>query len=245
MPHDELRAARTLYLDLMKQTLTDLIYDTADGKNRTEGRVWPSRALTMVGLKRLENIQECIEDVLAKKVPGDVIETGVWRGGATIFMRAVLKAHGVTNRRVWVADSFQGLPRPNAEKYPADAGDEHYKHKELAIGIEQVRENFAKFGLLDDQVAFLKGWFRETLPDAPIKALSVMRLDGDIYESTMDALVHLYPRLSPGGYVLVDDYGAIPSCKLAIDDYRKAHGVHEPIRKVDWTGICWQKSNKR
>jgi hypothetical protein len=116
-----------LYLELMKSTLLDLIYDAVDLQNRTEGRVWPSRALTMVGLKRLDNIQACIEDVIRNNILGDLIETGVWRGGSTIFMRAVLKAYGIAGRRVWVADSFEGLPKPNAELYPADLGDLHYR----------------------------------------------------------------------------------------------------------------------
>ena len=80
----------------------------------------------MIGLRRLENLQFCVEDAIAAGVPGDLIETGVWRGGATIFMRAILQAHQITDRNVWVADSFQGLPVPDAEKYPADKDDQHH-----------------------------------------------------------------------------------------------------------------------
>src|SRR5438132_2136885 len=87
-----------------------------------------------------------------KEIPGDFIETGVWRGGCCILMRGILAANGVTDRRVYVADSFAGLPPPDAERYAADAGDPHHTFKELSISIEQVRENFARYGLLDDQV---------------------------------------------------------------------------------------------
>ncbi len=173
--------------------------------NRQEGRDWPVLAHTMIGMKRLENLQFCVEDVLLKGVPGDLIETGVWRGGATIFMRAILKAYGIADRRVWVADSFAGLPPPDPGKYPADANDKHHTKKPLAISLEEVKANFEKYGLLDKQVQFLKGWFKNTLPVAPITRLAVVRLDGDLYESTMDGLTNLYPKLSVGGYLIVDD----------------------------------------
>ena len=166
----------------------------------------------------------------------------MWRGGSTIFMRAVLKAHGVSDRVVWVADSFEGLPRPNEAQYPQDTGDVLYSHKELAVSLEQVKANFRRYDLLDEQVRFLKGWFRDTLPDAPIKELAVLRLDGDMYESTMDALRSLYPKLAPGGYLIVDDYGAIPACRRAVTDFREAQGIHEPIETIDWTGVWWRRS---
>lgn len=250
MPHEvkanqadeDLRAVRALYLDLVKRALTDSIYDTADVQVRAEGRDWPSRACTMIGMRRLENLQHCLEDAIANNIPGDFIETGVWRGGATIFMRAMLKAHRITDRRVWVADSFAGLPPPNPGMYPADAGDEHHTKTELAIGLEQVQSNFAKFGLLDDQVTFLKGWFRDTLPAAPIRALAVLRLDGDMYESTMDALTHLYPKLSIGGYAIIDDYGAIKACRQAVDDFRRMQGIAGEVHWVDWTGVYWKRA---
>jgi hypothetical protein len=210
---------------------------------RFEGKDWPSAAHTMIGLKRLDNLQFCVEDALTQGVPGDLIETGVWRGGATIFMRAILKAFNVTDRCVWVADSFEGLPLPNADKYPQDAGDAHHKFKELAISLEQVQSNFERYGLLDNQVRFLKGWFRDTLPNLPAQPLAVVRLDGDMYESTMDALVSLYPKLSKGGYLIVDDYGAVPGCRQAVHDYRQRNKITEEILPIDWTGVYWRRTN--
>jgi hypothetical protein len=236
--------ARHLYLDLMKRCLMNSLYSEAevgDAAARAEGRVWPAQAHTMIGARRLENLESCVRDVLENKVPGDLIETGVWRGGATIFMRALLKAYDVTDRRVWVADSFAGLPPPDTAKYPQDEGDELHKHDELAISLETVQSNFAKYGLLDDQVRFLKGWFRDTLPTAPIDQLAVARLDGDMYESTIDALAHLYPKLSVGGYLIVDDYGCIPACRQAVHDYRDAHAITDEIHTIDWTGVFWRR----
>ncbi len=212
-----------------------------DPTKRAEGRDWPAEAETMIGLKRLDNLQYCITEVLRQSVPGDLIETGAWRGGATILMKAVLKAYGDESRRVWVADSFEGLPKPDAKRYPADRGDSHWTWSHLAVPLDEVKRNFSRYGLLDERVRFLAGWFRDTLPSAPIKRLAVLRLDGDMYESTMDALRFLYPKLSIGGFVIVDDYGAVPACKAAVQDYRLKQNITEPIIPIDWSGVYWQR----
>jgi O-methyltransferase len=195
----------------------------------------------MIGLKRLNNLQECIDDALTNDVPGDFIEAGVWRGGTTIFMRALLRVRGDTTRTVWVADSFQGLPRPRPDVYPADEGDQHHTRPSLAVGLEEVKASFERYGLLDDQVRFLEGWFSDTLPSAPIERLAVMRLDGDMYESTMDALEALYDRLSPGGHVIIDDY-VLAGCRAAVDEFRARREIDEPLTVVDWTGVSWRKA---
>lgn len=213
-----------------------------DATARAEGRDWPVSAETMIGLLRLDNLQQCITDVVAEGVPGDIIETGVWRGGAMIYARAVLKTLGDTERTVWCADSFEGLPPPDAGAYPADEGDRHSLAEELAVSLEDVRANFMRYELLDDHVRFLKGWFRDTLPDAPIERLAILRLDGDMYESTIVALQSLYPKVSPGGYVIVDDYGAVAACKQAVNDFRRENGIDDEIRTIDWTGSYWRRA---
>lgn len=210
--------------------------------DRDDGRIWPAFAHTMVGLKRLNNIQHCVETVLREDIPGDLLEAGVWRGGASIFMRALLAAYQVEDRRVYVADSFAGLPVPDAEKYPLDRGDTHHKQTFLAISRSEVEENFRKYGLLDAHVVFLEGWFKDTLPKAPIEALAVLRLDGDMYESTIDTLDALYSKLSVGGFCIIDDYSNLSPCKEAVNDFRKANNITDPIVQIDWTGVYWQKS---
>jgi O-methyltransferase len=203
---------------------------------------WPVEAETMIGLMRLDNLEHCIVRVLRDGVPGDLVETGVWRGGATIFMRGVLIAYGVKDRTVWAADSFEGLPRPDAGRYPADKGSFLYMDSHLAVSLDQVKGNFRRYGLLDDQVRFLKGWFRDTLPNAPIDHIAVLRLDGDLYESTMDGLMHLYPRLSRGGYVIIDDYYSHETCRLAVTDYREVNGISESMVDIDSSALFWQKT---
>src|SRR5690349_11321616 len=155
-------ALRNLYLNLIKKCILGLIYEDAplrrwdvrDSQNfelstREHGYDWPSQAHSMIGLQRMNNIQYCVEKILEENIPGDFIETGVWRGGASIFMRALLKAYDITDRCIWLADSFEGLPPPDTEKYPQDKGRDLYKYKELAIALEDVQANFSRYDLLD------------------------------------------------------------------------------------------------
>lgn len=250
MSADENTAAR-LYGDLLVRCIANTIYqdvpqDPWSGGAytkalRTEGRDWPSSAHSMIGLKRLENLRTLTEAVLADNIPGDFIETGVWRGGACILMRGLLAAHGVSDRKVIVADSFAGLPPSDEARFPADAGDTHHKFHQLAIPLESVQAHFAAYGLLDDQVEFLKGWFSDTLPTLADRRFALIRLDGDTYQSTIEALDNLYDRLEPGGFAIIDDYGAVPACRAAVEDFRGARGITEPVAQIDWTGVWWRK----
>jgi hypothetical protein len=218
---------------------------TVDLANNDAGRLsvfdlppWP---LTMIGSRRLENVESCVRSVLEDDIPGDFIETGVWRGGTTIFMRGMLRAYGVSDRRVYVADSFQGVPPPDTSTYPADRGSPFHLWPGLAVDLPAVKENFARFGLLDDQVEFVEGWFRDTLPGLRDRTWAVVRLDGDLYESTMDALKNLYGGLAVGGWLIVDDY-EIDACRTAVADFRAAEGISDDIIPIDGYGVCWRKS---
>jgi O-methyltransferase len=203
----------------------------------------PKLALTAIGITGLDNLQFCVEDVLRRQVAGNLIETGAWRGGASIFMRSILKAHGVEDRKVYVADSFEGLPKPDPAKYPSDAEDKHHTLEFLAVSLDDVKQNFSRFGLLDGQVCFIKGWFRDTLPTLRDEKWAVVRLDGDMYESTRDGLVNLYPNLSVGGYIIVDDYGAVKGCREAVEDYRRANKIEEPLYTVDSGRAFWRRDH--
>ena len=206
------------------------------------GARWPAEAETMIGMPRLTSLQQCVETVLADDIAGDLVECGVWRGGACILMRAVLAAHGDETRRVWVADSFAGLPRPDSANYKADKGLRGDLFASiLGVSESDVRANFERYRLLDDQVRFLPGWFKDTLHDAPIDRIAVLRLDGDLYESTIQALEALYPRLSPGGFCIIDDFHVIKACRSAVADYRAKHDVCEEIIEIDGVGVMWRK----
>jgi len=246
-----------MYLDLLKRSLTNTIFETEPDIDDDEFRFTMncathyvnSDAVSMITLARFDNIKNCIESILRNGVPGDLIEAGVWRGGASIFMRGALKAYGVTDRLVWAADSFEGLPEPDADLFPLEAkvqsGPVMQKlYHNLAVGLEEVKRNFAAYGLLDDQVRFLKGWFKDTLPTAPPGPLSLIRLDGDFYESTRDGLDNLYDRLSIGGFVIIDDYGqdSWTYCRKAVDEFRAERNIEDPLILVDSTCHYWQRS---
>ncbi|WP_282685763.1 MULTISPECIES: TylF/MycF family methyltransferase [unclassified Streptomyces] len=242
-----------LYLDLVERVLVNVIYEDApvgwygdldgfDRSTRLTGRDLPTAAHTMVGSRRLRNVRTCVERVLRDGIPGDLIETGVWRGGVCVLMRAVLEAYGVRDRRVWVADSFEGVPVTDGESHPLDRQMAlHRINQVLSVAREEVADNFARYGLLDDQVRFLEGWFAQTLPGAPTGPLALMRLDGDLYESTTDALTHLYPRLSPGGFVIIDDYNIEP-CRKAVEEFRAGHGIEDPVLDIDGHGVYWRRA---
>ena len=211
-----------------------------DPEMRAAGMDWPLCGYTMIGHKRLDNVQLAIETALKEGVPGDIVECGVWRGGCAMFMRAVLQMHAITNRTVWAADSFEGMPKPSPGTFAADKGWDLSYSSYLSVSLEDVQRNFSLFGLLDEQVRFLKGWFENTLPTAPIKQIAVLRADGDLYESTIQILDNLYDKVSPGGFVIIDDYGAWPPCKQAVTDFRARRGIVSPIEMIDWSGIYWR-----
>lgn len=210
-------------------------------REMTELRNFSFVAHTMIGRARIDSLHACMDLVTKEGVAGDFIETGVWRGGATIFMRAYLMAHGISDRKVWVADSFQGLPKSShaADLPYGDFSENSFPY--LSVSLETVKELFARYDVLDEQVCFLKGWFKDTLPTAPIQQLAILRLDGDLYESTMDAISNLYDKLSPGGFVIVDDYYAFPSCAVAINEFRDKHGIDAPLVKIDASSTLWRK----
>lgn len=241
--------AADLYLDLLEAALTGTLDDdpsvapwalgAQDHARRSVGHDWPATAPTMIGTARMRNLRMLTQRVLAEGVPGDLIETGVWRGGACIYLRGILAAAGDQDRRVFVADSFRGLPPPDEVAYPADKGDRHHTFAPLAVSRAEVEANFRRFRLLDERVVFLEGWFKDTLPEAPIERLALLRLDGDMYESTIDALNALYAKVSVGGFVIVDDYILRP-CAQAVDDFRARHQITAPLVDVDGAAVWWQ-----
>jgi Macrocin-O-methyltransferase (TylF) len=270
--------ARILYLDLLKKCVMNTIYedppapayvingqivqfDGYSSDRRLAGRDWPTKAHTMIGLKRLNNIQALADDVLNAGVEGDFLEAGVARGGATIFMRGILKAYGIENRTVWVADSFCGFPsreQTSARSYSSPefaqlseriaAGDTSLlasmETLKSGMKLEDVKKNFERYGLLDDRVQFLPGYFHETLPSAPVRKLAILRADGDLYDSTYQILENLYPRVSVGGYVIVDDYHSFIECRQAVHDYLDAKKIRATLVQIDQDAVFWQKQEK-
>lgn len=245
-------APAELYLSLLSNVLTNTAPHAWRGtheafQKRVRGMDWPAAddpALTMIGIDRLSNIWNCAVQVFLNRVPGDFMECGVWRGGAAMFMRAIQKAYAEDGRRTWVCDSFQGAPVPNPA-VERDRNDPHHTFDFLRVSEEQVRKNFASLGLADDNVRFLAGFVQHSLPnfvaENPGARLAILRADCDTYEATTAILENLYPLVSPGGFVICDDYRNIPNCRAAIDDFRRRRGVREPLEPVDWCAAYWRK----
>jgi hypothetical protein len=234
------------YLDLLRGCLTRELFLDQDEPNvdpavREEGRDWPPTAETMVGRLRLDNVVQCASTVIEEGVPGDFAECGIWRGGVVALLRAVLVAYEDPHRVVWGADSFDGLPAPDAARYPADTDYDWSGVDALKVDVDAVRANLARYGLLDDRVRLLPGWFEDTLPIAPIEQLALLRVDGDLYQSTMDVLTALEPKVSSGGFVIIDDYNGWEPCRRAVDDYREARGIRSTLEPVDWVAVHWRK----
>ena len=254
-PSADADGLRRAYLDLLKLSLCDLAGATtvsvgkledgsvasrelagADLRVRAAGMDWPRQGLTMVGLNRLDDLQARVEAVVHDGVDGDLIEAGAWRGGASILMRATLDTLDAHGRALWVADSFQGFPEPDQQK-GLSAADY------LAVSLEEVKDNFARFGL-EHGVTFVPGFFEDTMSELGGRRWALVRLDGDTYEATWLTLQSLYPGLNVGGHVIVDDYGALEECRRAVDEFRDRHGIEEPLEQVDWTCVAWRRESE-
>lgn len=192
---------------------------------------------SMIGKARLDSLQMMVETVLRERIPGDFLEAGVWRGGASIFMRAMLELWGDSKRNVYVADSFKGLPPPKLDQ---DENLNFHLDPTLSVSLDVVKSHFERFGQLNDRVKFMPGWFEDTLSADEPSQLAILRADGDLYKSTMDILDNLYHRVASGGFVIIDDFGAIASCRQAVEDFRVAHQINNPIETIDWTGAYWR-----
>jgi hypothetical protein len=221
------------------RALVDAKQDCASG---VEGGIPFCYPHTLLGLSGLENLERAAEVVFTEGIPGDFLEAGVCQGGASIFLRALQVAYEREERRVWVADSFQGLPEArHAADLALGLDLSEASMPKVAFSLQGVRDNFLRYDLLDENVSFLPGWFADTLSSAATGPLAILRMDGDLYASTWEILEALYDRVSPGGFVIEDDYGSWPSSRQAVDDFRASRDIREPLRHVDRNVVYWRK----
>lgn len=194
----------------------------------SEGVDWPSIALTMIGQRRLRNVRHLCATVEAENIPGAWVECGVWRGGASIMARYCL----APERTVYLCDSFQGLPFDPSEPQWA-------RYDYLKVSEDEVRGYFKAF-CCDDNVQFVKGWFKDTLPnwETPI---AILRCDGDMYSSTMQILGNLYDWVNKGGFVIIDDFN-LSDCQRACEHYWKMKGIKPQLIAIDQCGVYWRKT---
>jgi hypothetical protein len=232
---------RDAYIDLIKRSITNYGY-LGEDKSFDEFRAsdhydleasrWKidplSRPLTLLTRKQLDLVEQAIISVEQRKVPGDFIEAGVWRGGVIVLMRALIDAHAIAGRRVVAADSFAGIPlNTRARNDPVDGWSDRW-----AASLSEVQKNIERFGLLDDRVDFTVGYFEDSLKSLAGRSFAVMRLDSDSYDSVETSLERLYPQLSYGGIAIIDDWH-LAGCKQAVMDYRARSGVRDDIQVHD------------
>jgi len=208
---------------------------------------------TMTSHARSAVLWDRANAVCESNVPGDFVECGVWKGGSSGLMGLVLEGKSeFKNRRLHLFDSFEGLPEPgehdgqHAADYSggANSGSLTSIHQ-CEAGIDEVKNFlFGELHLPSDGLVFHQGWFQDTLPALGTEpsAIALLRLDGDWYESTKVCLDHLYPRLSKGGVVLLDDYNCWEGCRKATDEYRAEHGINDEIIVIDSEAAYWIKS---
>jgi len=246
------------YLSLLLMALTGSLTDEAgacdvfskggcsvvrsfDPVERMKGNDWPPWGQTMVGHLRLLNVRTAIEDTVKNNVPGDFVELGTWRGGTCIFAKAIFNVMGETSRKVHLFDAFEKI-----QSYDTTQGN---FVDFLAATQDSVSHNFQKFGVLDDNVEFHKGLFKNTVPAFvaanPNLQLSVLRIDGNFYDSYQDALYYLFPLVPVGGYVIFDDVfvnngdEAIMQCWL---DFKKDNSVPEELTRIDDVSAYFKKT---
>ena len=257
-----LERARSAYVEMIKCMVSGTVYlgselsikpalgvprvqvlGPLDTTLRQNGDDWTYLGDTMTGWARIDNVHKLLKDVFDHNIPGDYIETGVWRGGSSMFARAVMHAYGQAHRKSYVCDSFAGLPPSARNLDNLDKGWDGTPYLEVHQDI--VVDGFEKYSMLDENVFFVKGFFNDTMPHVRplVDSFSVMRLDGDMYESTVDVLYHLYDKLSVGGYVIMDDWDGFPS-KTACLDFFATHGISPQVIKIDTLSAYWQKTEQ-
>ncbi|MBT3069471.1 TylF/MycF family methyltransferase [Rhodomicrobium sp. Az07] len=250
-PTGEPTSLRKAYLDLICDSLVGrLNRDPAiqphiggyDDMHRLNGWDWPSGAPSMIGWRRMSHLRAECERVLTERVPGDFLEAGVWRGGAAMMMRAVLKAYNIGDRRVFAADTFAGLPD---DTDASDSAAVLHGNPTFSVSLDEVKAAFRRYGLLDSQVVFLEGPFAKTLPSAPVASLALLRLDGDTFASARDTLAALYEKLSPGGSLILDDYFLFEDNRSAVEAFRSEREIATPIVRIDDYGGYWIKDRRR
>lgn len=201
---------------------------------------------TMTSRERMYALWQAVNHVTASGVEGDIVECGVWRGGSAMLAAMTLAERGDVDRRVWLYDTFEGMPAPgpmdaigaegedpHAEWASRDAGD----HNEWCHSpLEEVQANMRATGFPLERIEFVAGKVEETIPATSPERIAVLRLDTDWYESTRHELAHLYPRLAPGGVLLIDDYGHWDGARRAVDEFLAESGTQILLARIDQTG---------
>lgn len=250
MHADSRHEGRNAYLDLIKRLITNYAYLGGDNSfaafnaqrhydlDKNQWRIDPlSRPMTLLSLGQLDIIETAVLDLERRGIDGDYIEAGIWRGGAIIFMRALLNAHNIEKRQIIASDSFQGIPQNVIFKHdPVDEWQDRW-----SASLEEVKGNAERLGLLDARIEFLPGFFADSLGEISHRRFALIRLDSDSHDSVMTSLEHLYPSLAPGGIIIIDDWHLV-GCRFAVNTYREQHAITDEISARDGNAY-WVKGS--
>jgi O-methyltransferase len=198
------------------------------------------------GPEAVVSLIRAVEYVIRNRISGAFVECGVFMGGSIQVMIRALQSLAVHDRDIYLFDTFAGMPQPDRRDDEGLGGvmktswDAHRTEADGSSGsnwmraaVEMVRDRIDPLGYPVDRLHFVKGMVEDTIPGAAPDKIAILRLDTDFYSSTKHELEHLYPRLMPGGILIIDDYGAIPGARLAADEYASEHGLGWFLHRVD------------
>ena len=207
---------------------------------------------TMTSPERLYGLYKATRFVVEAGIPGDIVECGVWKGGSMMMIALTLLSLDVRDRRLVLFDTYEGLPKPDPEKdiniWGGSAHDGWAQHRIsdesstwARSPLEEVKANMASTGYSEDQLTYVVGMVEQTIPEQAPDQIALLRLDTDWYASTKHEMVELYPRLSPGGVLIIDDYGHFAGARQAVDEYLSESGTTLLLNRLDYSGRLAQK----
>lgn len=205
------------------------------------------RPFSMTSTERMYSLYKAVNYILQNNIPGDFVECGVWKGGSALLIAKMLADKNVTDRRVILYDTYEGMSEPteNDKDIAGEAATELLQKTSIEIqdsiwyysSFEEVKENLSLSQLKEENIIMIKGKVEETIPmQVPTKSISLLRLDTDWYESTKHELHHLYPLLNKNGVLIIDDYGHWEGCRKAVDEYILANNLTILFNRIDATG---------
>ena len=205
------------------------------------------RPYTMTTPQRIAALCDGVEHVVRREVPGAFVECGVWRGGSMMAAALTLLRLGVTDRDLYLFDTFRGMPPPSDQDkfsgYDGYSPMGHWRRRQREernewhyVPADEVRRTVASTGYPPERLHLVEGMVEDTIPSRAPETIALLRLDTDWYESTRHEMEHLYPRLEPGGILLLDDYGHYEGARRAVEEYFGEHGGRPLLARVDYTG---------
>lgn len=204
-----------------------------------------AKRFTMTSVERQRALYEAVSYISENRIEGDVVECGVWKGGSSMIAALALGEHGDTDRTLYLYDTYAGMSEPTDKDVNLHGNAASGRWHALArddrndwdyASLKEVQENLSSTGYPEEKLRYVEGKVEETIPGTLPNKIALLRLDTDWYESTKHELIHLFPRLVPGGVLILDDYGHWEGARRAVDEYFAEHGVRMLLNRIDYTG---------